>query len=103
MAETLATERLREEATETARRLARRSPQSIRSVKRAVYDGASAPLARGLAVERKWFMTAAATPPSKRAMAAYAEEVAKRGPTWTDRERIRAWQEGTATDLVDDE
>jgi enoyl-CoA hydratase len=95
--------RLREEATETARRLARRSPQSIRSLKRAVYDGASSPLARGLAVERKWFMTAAATPPSKRAMAAYAEEVARQGPTWTDRERIRAWQEGTATDLIDDE
>jgi hypothetical protein len=54
-------------------------------------------------VERKWFMTAAATPPSKQAMAAYAEEVARRGPTWTDRERIRAWQEGTATDLIDDE
>jgi alkylhydroperoxidase family enzyme len=66
-----------------------------------VYDGASSPLARGLAAERKSFMAAAATPPSKRAMAAYAEEVAKRGPTWTDRERIGARQEGTATDLVD--
>jgi enoyl-CoA hydratase len=99
----VAPERLREEATEAARRLARRSPQSIRSLKRAVYDGASAPLARGLAAERKWFMTASSTPPSKRAMAAYADEVAKRGPTWTDREGIGAWQEGTATDLVDDE
>jgi enoyl-CoA hydratase len=96
-------ERLRAEATETARRLARRSPQSIRSLKRAVYDGASGPLGRGLAAERKWFMTASGTAPSKRAMAAYAEEVAKQGPTWTDREAIRRWQEGTAADLVDGE
>jgi enoyl-CoA hydratase len=94
-------ELLRAEATETARRLARRSPQSIRSLKRAVYDGASSPIRRGLAIERKWFMAAAGTSPSKRAMAAYAEQVAKRGPSWADRETIRAWQEGTAVDLAD--
>ena len=99
----VAPERLRAEATETGRRLARRSPQSVRSLKRAVYDGASSPLGRGLAVERKWFMAAAGTEPSKRAMAAYTEEVAKRGPTWADREGIRPWQEGTATDLTEDE
>jgi enoyl-CoA hydratase len=99
----VAPDRLRAEATETGRRLARRSPQSIRALKRAVYDGATAPLARGLGVERKWFMAAAGTAPSKRAMAAYTEEVARLGPTWADRETIRAWQEGTAADLVDDE
>jgi enoyl-CoA hydratase/carnithine racemase len=99
----VAPDRLRDEATETGRRLARRSPQSIRSLKRAVYDGASSPLARGLATERKWFMAAAGTEPSKRAMAAYAEEVATRGPTWADREAIRPWQEGTAADLIEDE
>ncbi|MGH2984706.1 MAG: enoyl-CoA hydratase/isomerase family protein [Solirubrobacterales bacterium] len=96
-------ERLREEATETARRLARRSPQSIRALKRAVYEGASARLARGLALERKWFMAAAGTDPSKRAMAIYTEEVAKQGPTWADRETIRSWQEGTAADLIDED
>jgi enoyl-CoA hydratase/carnithine racemase len=99
----VAPDRLRDEATETGRRLARRSPQSIRSLKRAVYDGATSQLARGLAVERKWFMTAAGTEPSKRAMAAYADEVERRGPTWADRETIRAWQEGTAVDLTEDE
>jgi enoyl-CoA hydratase len=99
----VAPDRLRAEATETGRRLARRSPQSIRALKRAVYDGASSPLARGLGVERKWFMAAAGTEPSKRAMAAYTEEVAKLGPTWADRETIRAWQEGTAADLVDED
>jgi enoyl-CoA hydratase len=99
----VAPDRLRAEATETARRLARRSPQSIRALKRAVYDGASSPLPRGLAVERKWFMAAAGTEPSKRAMAAYTEEVAKLGPTWADRETIRAWREGTAADLVDED
>jgi enoyl-CoA hydratase/carnithine racemase len=96
-------DRLREAATETARRLARRSWQSVRGLKRTVYDGASAPLAHGLGVERKWFMTAAGTDPSKRAMAAYADEVAKLGPTWAQRETIRSWQEGTAVDLVADD
>jgi enoyl-CoA hydratase len=98
----VAPDRLRAEATETGRRLARRSPQSIRALKRAVYDGASLSLARGLGVERKWFMAAAGTEPSKRAMAAYTEEVAKLGPTWADRETILAWQEGTAADLTED-
>jgi enoyl-CoA hydratase len=94
-------EQLRDEAAETARRLARRSSQSIRALKRAVYDDASSRLARGLAQERKWFMFAAGTETSRRAMAAYAEEVAVRGPGWADRERLRAWQEGTAANLVD--
>jgi hypothetical protein len=47
-------------------------------------------------------MAAAGTEPSKRAMAAYTEEVAKLGPTWADRETILAWQEGTAADLTED-
>jgi enoyl-CoA hydratase len=99
----VAPDRLRAEATETGRRLARRSPQPIRALKRAVYDGASSRLGRGLRVERKWFMAAAGTEPSRRAMAAYTEEVAKLGPTWADRETIRAWQEGTVADLTEDE
>ncbi|MGH2955634.1 MAG: enoyl-CoA hydratase/isomerase family protein [Solirubrobacterales bacterium] len=94
-------ERLREAAGETARRMARRAPQSVRALKRAIYDGASGPLPRGLAVERKWFLASSGLAGSKRGMAAYAEEVASRGPTWAGFEEIRPWQEGTAADLVD--
>lgn len=96
-------ERLRAEATETARRMARRTPESIRSLKRAVYDGATSPLNRGLAAERKWFLASGGTKGSKRGLAAYADQVEREGPTWGDPERIRSWQEGTAADLVEDE
>jgi enoyl-CoA hydratase len=94
---------LRASATETAQRMARRTPESIRALKHAVHDGASKPLSRGLAVERKWFLASGGTEGSKRGLAAYADQIEREGPTWTDPERIRAWQEGTAVDLVDDE
>jgi enoyl-CoA hydratase/carnithine racemase len=93
---------LRARAAEVAERMARRTPESIQALKRAVYDGATSPLSRGLGVERKWFMASSVTDGSKRAMAAYIDEVETEGPTWADPERIRAWQEGTAADLVDD-
>jgi len=94
-------DRLRPEVAETAARMARRTPESIRSLKRAVYDGATAPLGKGLGVERKWFLTSGGTDGSKRGLAAYVDQIEKEGPTWADPDRIRSWQEGTAADLVD--
>jgi enoyl-CoA hydratase/carnithine racemase len=87
-------------AAETAARMARRSPASIEGTKRAFYEGASRPLAEGLAVERKWFLAAASTDAAKRAMRAYADEVERDGPAFTNPERQDAWREGTAVDLV---
>ena len=96
-------DRLRAEAAETAARMARRTPESIRSLKRAVYDGATAPLGKGLGIERKWFLASGGTEGSKRGLAAYADQIEREGPTWADPERIRSWQEGTAADLVRDD
>jgi enoyl-CoA hydratase len=95
-------ERLLEEAVETGQRMARRSPVAIRGLKRAVYGGGSSRLGRGLATERKWFLTEGGKPGSRRAMAAYVRQVADGAP-WTDDETMRAWQDGTAADLVSEE
>jgi enoyl-CoA hydratase/carnithine racemase len=96
----LAPERLLEQSLADAHRLARRSPVSVRGLKRAVYEGGSASLERGLAVERKWFMAEAGEPEALRAMATYAAQVEEeRAAPWADRERIRPWQEGTAADM----
>ena len=85
-----------------AQRMARRAPIAIRGLKRAVYEGASLPLERGLATERKWFMAEGGKPGSRRAMAAYVRQVAEGAP-WTDDDALRAWQDGTAADLVSEE
>lgn len=95
---------LLEEAHATAERLARRSPTAVSAAKRAVYEGASRPLADGLHLERAGFLAAAASPAGVRAMKAYAEQV-ERLPDdvpspWADPESMRAWQEGTAVDLT---
>ena len=87
-------------AAETAARMARRSPSAVAGTKRAFYEGATRPLAEGLAVERKWFLAAASTDAAKRAMRAYADEVERDGPAFTNPERQEAWREGTAADLV---
>jgi enoyl-CoA hydratase/carnithine racemase len=80
-------------------RLARRSPEAIRSLKRAVYEGASRPLHRGLAVERKWFMVSSATDSSKEKMAAMNRQVeADGGSPWVTSELLEPWQEGTVGD-----
>jgi enoyl-CoA hydratase len=92
-------ERVKEEAIRTAQRLARRSPEAIRSLKRAVYEGGSMPLARGLAAERKWFMVSSATDSSQRKMAAMTEQVELEGKSpWATADGRRPWQEGTAAD-----
>jgi enoyl-CoA hydratase len=93
-------ERLEEAARDTAQRLARRSPTAVAAAKRAVYEGASRPLAQGLHVERAGFLAAGSTAAARRAMAAYTAEVAERGsvPIRDDYER---WRDGTALDLTD--
>jgi enoyl-CoA hydratase/carnithine racemase len=91
------TDRLLAEAVETGGRLARRSPQAIRGLKRSVYEGGARPLEQGLAIERKWFMAEAGLDQSLREMAAYVEEVETlNGAPWADSEAMARWQEGKA-------
>ena len=96
-------DRLMAEAREVAERLARRSPASVAAAKRAVYEGASRPLPEGLHMERAAFLAAASTPASRRAMKAYADQVAERGQApLADDEALGAWLDGTAIDLTGD-
>ena len=93
-------ERLEEEAMETAQRMARRSPGSVRALKAAVYEGASRDLLRGLAEERRRFMSVGGTEPARRAMASFVDEVERRGASpWADPEAIEPWQRGEVEDL----
>jgi enoyl-CoA hydratase len=91
------------EANATATRLARRAPESIEGLKRAVYDGASRSLGDGLAIERKWFLSTVSRPAARRAMRAYVDEVrTAESPPFADTERLRRWQEGTVLDMFGD-
>ncbi len=88
---------VKEAAVHMGERLAQRSPEAIRSLKRAVYEGGSLPLAQGLAVERKWFMVASATDSSQEKMAAMSSQVEAEGSSpWATAEALLPWQEGTA-------
>jgi enoyl-CoA hydratase len=90
-------DQVKEAAIHMGERLARRSPQSIRSLKRAVYEGGSLPLSQGLALERKWFMVASAAESSQEKMAAMAEQVEREGKSpWATAEGLFPWQDGTA-------
>jgi enoyl-CoA hydratase len=90
-------DQVEEAAVRMGERLARRSPEAIRSLKHAVYDGGSLPLHRGLGVERKWFMVSSATESSKEKMAAMARQVeVDGGSPWITAELLEPWQEGTA-------
>jgi enoyl-CoA hydratase len=95
-------DQVKEAAIRTGERFARRAPEAIRSLKRAVYEGGSRPLARGLGVERKWFMVSSATEASKRKMAAMARQVELEGSPWISSETLAPWQEGTAADAEAD-
>lgn len=93
-------DRLEAEAMETAQRMARRSPGSIRALKAAVYEGASRGLLRGLAEERRRFMSVGGTEPARRGMASFVEQVERRGGSpWADPEGIEPWQRGEVEDL----
>jgi enoyl-CoA hydratase len=90
-------DQVKEAAVRMGQRLATRSPEAIRSLKRAVYEGGSRPLARGLAVERKWFMVASATDASQEKMAAMTRQVEADGTSpWATAEGLSPWQGGTA-------
>ena len=90
-------ERVEEAAVRMGERLARRSPVAIRSLKRAVYEGGSLPLHRGLGVERKWFMVSSATKSSREKMAAMTRQVEADGRSpWATAESLEPWQDGTA-------
>jgi enoyl-CoA hydratase len=90
-------DQVEEAAIRVGERLARRSPEAIRSLKRAVYEGGSMPLHRGLAQERKWFMVSSATESSQEKMAAMNRQVEVEGRSpWVTSESLEPWQEGTA-------
>ncbi len=90
-------EQVEEAAVRIAQRLARRSPEAIRSLKRAVYEGGSLPLHRGLGEERKWFMVSSATESSQEKMAAMTRQVEADGRSpWVTAESLEPWQDGTA-------
>jgi len=90
-------DQVKEAAVHMGERLARRSPESIRSLKHAVYEGASLPLVAGLAIERKWFMVSSATSASQKKMAAMARQVEADGSSpWATAEGLVPWQDGTA-------
>jgi enoyl-CoA hydratase len=90
-------DQIEEAAVHMGERLAHRSPEAIRALKRAVYEGASRPLHKGLAVERKWFMVSSATDSSKEKMAAMRRQVeVDGGSPWVTAELLQPWQEGTA-------
>jgi enoyl-CoA hydratase len=92
-------DQVKDAAIHMGERLARRSPEAIRSLKRAVYEGGSLPLAQGLGVERKWFMVASATESSQEKMAAMAKQVETDGKSpWATAEDLLPWQNGTATE-----
>jgi enoyl-CoA hydratase len=92
-------DQVKEAGIHMGERLSRRSPEAIRSLKRAVYEGASLPLAKGLAVERKWFMVASATDSSQEKMALMSEQVESEGRSpWASAEGLLPWQNGTASE-----
>src|SRR3954466_15836785 len=92
-------EQVKEAAVHMGERLANRSPEAIRSLKRAVYEGGSLPLVAGLAIERKWFMVASATDSSQEKMAAMNAQVEAEGSSpWATAEGLFPWQDGTAPD-----
>jgi enoyl-CoA hydratase len=87
-------------ATEAAHRLARRGPQSVRALKRSVYEGGAGDLEKGLAIERKNFLWAGSSSPTRRGMRAYTDQIRKEGSSpWADPEKLRPWQAGEVIDL----
>jgi enoyl-CoA hydratase len=91
---------LREVGTHVANRLARRSPEAVRALKRSVYEGSAASLEQGLATERKLFLWAGGSRRARRGMRTFTEAIASEGASpWADAERLRPWQHGEVLDL----
>jgi enoyl-CoA hydratase len=92
-------DQVKDAAIRTGERLSRRSPEAIRSLKRAVYEGASRPLGQGLGVERKWFMVSSATDSSQEKMEAMSKQVEADGRSpWATAEGLLPWQQGTGAE-----
>ena len=92
-------DQVKEAAIRIGERLARRSPTRIRSLKRAVYEGASRPLGRGLGVERKWFMVSSAGRSSQEKMAVDDRSGrGRRALALGQRRGLVPWQAGTAVE-----
>jgi enoyl-CoA hydratase len=92
-------DQVKDAAIRTGERLSRRSPKAIRSLKRAVYEGASRPLGQGLGVERKWFMVSSATDSSQEKMKAMSKQVEADGRSpWATAEGLLPWQQGTGAE-----
>jgi enoyl-CoA hydratase/carnithine racemase len=95
-----------ERALETALRLARRPPGSVRAVKQAVYDGGSRSLGRGLAMERARFLALASRRSTQAILRRYLDDVrACRRATGDDAAAfagtcLPAWQSGTAAEAA---
>lgn len=97
----VAADRLLEEAQATAERLARRAPETVAALKRAVYLGGSKSLPEGLHMERAGFLATTSSETALRAMRAYAAEVESRGvPPFRDPDAAEPWLEGTAVRLA---
>jgi enoyl-CoA hydratase len=101
---------LTEVVERTAARLARRSPAAVRAIKRAVYDGGSRPLERGMAMERAAFLSLAGRAPVKEAMRRYRDQIRDHMrelngdgevPAARLREHLSYWQTGAAAGFRD--
>ena len=58
-----------------AERLARRAPAAVGAIKRAIHEGGSLPIDKGMQLEQAGFIAAASAPAAKLAMAAYLADV----------------------------
>lgn len=96
-------EALMDEARSTAARLARRSPAAVAAVKRAIYQGATGPLERGLHFERVGFLATASTRVSQGAMRTYLADLERyeaAGDTVITPDKLQPYLDGTAADLT---
>jgi enoyl-CoA hydratase len=94
-------DQLLDTAREIAGRLARRSKTAVAAVKRAVLEGGSLPLDRGLRVEQSELLAALASDSALRAMNAYAEELERTGevPAYDEHARQKLL-DGTFVDMT---
>ncbi|MDF0528386.1 enoyl-CoA hydratase/isomerase family protein [Tsukamurella sp. 8F] len=88
--EVVARDDLSERAHAVAQRLARRSPVSIREIKRSVYDAATRPMRSGLAREAASTITTLSASDAERAMSAFNTHLSTVGEL-TDDAILRGW------------
>jgi enoyl-CoA hydratase len=97
-------EHLLAQAQATAKRLARRSPVTVATTKRAVYEGTSSSLRSGLQLEQAGFIASASSKAAQRAMKVFADQIEELDESvpspWADPAEMLAWQDGTVVDLT---